>query len=373
METLGNPMSDRETGNLLAAIGNGESKAILLCVMRPNIIYDKPSLHNLLLDAQGNFLKEGWRMSLGVPFKYCGYSLAPLGLMAQEGLNPDLSEYGYVKREYGERIGIPFAGHMLALSEKYDASLFEVFGGTSSVSAVTDTIEQAGVTADYKKRSPIVRFKIFWEVLTRKLPLREADLITVIGEDQGILTDHLKKLSKFNLIDYDVVDPNRPYAYYMLADAEKVVRVRYRQHHGKITLKQHLYSIVISHPGEDLTYESLFRSFKLNDPDRQLTLQAFTRRVTSYLAEWSRDGFIVEGRFSSDTQSEINLTPSQRTLLDDYMTTLKRFQAGEPSFLEEGRHKAYEIISDPRRVAILMRKARNKSPHARRFYDDPEF
>lgn len=373
MESLNQRFFDHEVGNLLSAVGNGESKALLLTALRPNKIYTRPDLQELLLRIQGRYTKEGWEISKGLGFQYCRDSMAPIGLVAKEVLNPDLSEYGYIKAEYGERVGVPFVGHLADLSERYsNTSLFEVWGGTGSVSPVLGMIEQEGMTAEYRKRSPIIRLKIFWEILTSKLPLREADLVTALEEEQGIIADHLKKLRAFRLIEYDALGPNKPGTYYTLADSEKEPIFRYTSHHGMTTLKRHLYLIFFSHPKEDLTYDKLWEYFKAAAPLRQKSKQAFIRRASIYLAQWSRDGFLTEGIFNNNTQSQIDLTDAQRALLNDFVETVDKFQKGDSSFLDEGRSKAEEIINDPKRVAVLMRKARNKSPFARRFYKDSD-
>ena len=73
------------------------------------------------------------------PFDYCKQSLAPIGLVTREILNPDLSTYGFQITDYGKSVGIPFCGLILDWSAKHNTYLGALWGQTSSSSPVKQT------------------------------------------------------------------------------------------------------------------------------------------------------------------------------------------------------------------------------------------
>ena len=91
-------LSDEKMGNLISAVGNQESKAILLGLMSPGHIYTDAGLMNLLNKSQGD--RPTWETSMGTGRSYCQQSFVPIGLVAGEVINPDLSTLGYMKTDY---------------------------------------------------------------------------------------------------------------------------------------------------------------------------------------------------------------------------------------------------------------------------------
>src|SRR5579871_927191 len=59
-------MPEEELGNLLAAFGNHEAKALLLVAMAPENIYSDGDMHKMMLKQQGDTL--GWKIGNRVPF-----------------------------------------------------------------------------------------------------------------------------------------------------------------------------------------------------------------------------------------------------------------------------------------------------------------
>lgn len=111
-------LSDEQLGNLLAAVGNHEAKAVTFLVMRSETTYTAEDIHKAVIEAQGTL--PGWRIHHQSAFKYCERSLSPIGLVAKEVVDPNLNTYGYARTEYGERIGVSLAGLLLDFSRKYD-------------------------------------------------------------------------------------------------------------------------------------------------------------------------------------------------------------------------------------------------------------
>jgi hypothetical protein len=79
--------------------------------MQPGHVYSCSDLRRLMHERQGQPLI--WRLSPSLAFEYCAHSLAPIGLVTQEVLDPaDLSTYGYIKTPYGQEKGEALAGHL---------------------------------------------------------------------------------------------------------------------------------------------------------------------------------------------------------------------------------------------------------------------
>lgn len=140
-------LSDEELGNLLAAFGNSEAKAITLGLMKPEVIYSLSDLYKEVLHSQGD--KPGWKTSWGIPFQYCKDSLEPIGLVAREvTTDGGLQRVGYVKTEKGEQLGEELAGYLLSFSLRHqDYSLIDILGSTTSARARLQDVNGA----EYKK------------------------------------------------------------------------------------------------------------------------------------------------------------------------------------------------------------------------------
>ena len=63
-------ISENTIGNLYAALGNNEAKAITFSVMKPNVIYNGKDLDIAIRSAQGD-VRKGWKMGFDAPFHYC--------------------------------------------------------------------------------------------------------------------------------------------------------------------------------------------------------------------------------------------------------------------------------------------------------------
>lgn len=193
---------DEEMGNLLAAIGNNEAKALTLLLMQPGRIYTRRDIHDVFIRIQGGEDNAGWQSSHSLQFNYCQNSLAPIGLVAKEVVEGGvvLQTYGYMTTEYGEAVGKHLAALLLGFSRAHpDFSLYDFFGATQSTSN-TDPRN--------KKRAPLERMRILWELVTATLPIRQVDLTERLGKDhrQSLIGNHLRELARKRVIEYNAND-----------------------------------------------------------------------------------------------------------------------------------------------------------------------
>lgn len=348
-----------ELGNLLSAFGNHEAKGLTLALMEPGIIYDRPRLGNRLIAAQG--ANPGWRISQNGAFGYCGQSLQPIGLVAREIVNHDLSTYGFEISPYGLEVGLALDGHLLDWSLRTDISLSQVFGSTISSSKITGETE--GEEADSRKRAPATRLKIFWELLTSSsLPMRETDLAAQVGESEGILQSHLENLARAGIIEYRAIGMDNPYAFYKLSEKKLTEKL----HISEPTLANRIYSLFASAPDAEFSPEDICNKLMAEYPEYKDTSKEdmMLIRIRGILPELEASGYLQNEGFRRDVKSEINLSEEQKIMLYELVGIVERFRSGDREFWKEGVDKAKSIINNPHQVSRLMKKIKESSPAA---------
>lgn len=351
-------LSDEQFGNLIAAIGNHEAKAVTLLTMRTGIIYTAEQLHQAVINAQG--VTPGWRIHHQSPFVYCQRSLAPIGLVAQEVVAPGLNTFGYIRTTYGENVGMPLAGLLLDFSRRNEgASLYRIFGATVSTSPIKEDAEsEEGL--DYRKRSPIVRFNMFLKLLTSKLPMRETDLAESIGERRDYLRNHLHQLARHNIITYESVKRGQAYSVYKASlGAPDTAPPR----SGRRTfLTPRVHQVFVDNPGNgwtapDVVDHLISRGYY----DIQYRV-GLVNQVSGVLSHLTRHKYLEAPAISMASKSAINLTDEQRSLLSDIVGTLSAYREQTVDILERGRRLASDFLVNPSAVSEVMLRARDQSP-----------
>ena len=203
------PISDAEVGGLLAAIGNHEGKALLLLAMQAEQPYTRTQLRGVLKEQQGP--KDRWKgMNESLPFLWCQHSLSPIGLVVKEIVDPERGTVGYMKKEKGDELGQALAGHLLAFSEEHPEVSLNGFFGSTQMSPKRKVVEDQQ-EKDERSRAPLTRARIFAELVTTAVPIREADFARDFVEGypaeyqdrSSSLRAHLKNLSNSNVISVE--------------------------------------------------------------------------------------------------------------------------------------------------------------------------
>lgn len=353
-------LSDDEMGNLIAAVGNHESKAISLVVMEPGAIYPEEKLYEKVMQAQGKV--KGWVMHRAVPFKYCINSLSPIGLVTKEALDEDLSTYGYIKTPYGENRGDPLAGVLLKFSYEHpDVSLQDFFGATNSSSKQITT--EKGV--EIKERAPNTRLKIFWQLLTQTLPLRDIDLARALGrETTTYISTHIQSLRDKKIITYDAIKKGESFSFYQLSPKPpQEFPPSYMENPSSTAF---VYQALLQNKGQQWTRDTLADHY-LNSrkkDEKPLSREALKVTISGILAHLERQGYVKREKFSSAYHSEISLTNTQRQIMLDLVTLLDKFQNQDPQILQEGKEFADYLRTHPEVVSSLLAKTKEHSPNA---------
>lgn len=351
-------MPEQELGNLLAAFGNHEAKALVLASMRPDRIYSQDELYQLIRARQEGIIV--WNVKPHLPFNYAYHSLAPIGLVAKEVLDYDLNTYGYIKTDYGREIGDALAGHLLAFSERHpNVSLRALFGSTNTRALPDEFDENHEAT---RKRAPLIRYRTYWELATRDLPIRQIDLVQAIGEDATLLEEHLRNLSRKGIITYDSRKADKPG---VIFEASALQSENPDAYADEPSLTQEVYQALISNPHSQITTQSVYDSLVRDNPNRsKLSEERLKGRISGVLRHLEEGGYINRTRFAKRSLSEISMTDEQYHTINELVSILDQFSELNPEFLQEGRILADQIANNPDRFRLLFTKAKNTSPNA---------
>lgn len=75
---------------------------------------------------------------------------------------------------------------------------------------------------------------------------------------------------------------------------------------------------------------------------------------------------VIHGKFRTDFKSQVLLSEDQRSAIESLVNLLDGFMKQDQKILKDGRDLAGSIIANPKKVALLMKKAKDTSPFANR-------
>lgn len=331
-------LSSEQLSGLLSAVGNHEAKALLLASMTPGTVYSSTDLDRIFELRQGKY--SVWKMKVVPFYSYCRRSFAPAGLVDVALRDENLEASRYAATPYGADLGVALAGHLLAYSEKNpDISLSRVFGHSS-----------------------FIRFRIFQELLSGTLPMREADLVKKLNKTPHLIGDHLRALRRNGIISYDSTHIDEPYARFrLISDRPDEPPPAWMRN---VTFTNEIYRIVIENPVMELNADTILPLLVYRNPSLMRNEADKRRRIAAVLSHLEKHGYIKRLKFGFYQQSEINLTEEQRSRLGPLVGIIERFLTQDPQFLAKGRSEAYQIAGDQRRFSALLQKARETSANA---------
>lgn len=353
-------LSDERFGNLLSAIGNNEAKAATLLVMRPHHIYDRIGISHELLAAQGE--KKGWALDSGTTFAYLRDTLSSVGLVAKEIVDQDLNTFGYVRTEYGDGIGFATAGLLLDFSRRHkDFSLINIFGRASSASESKEVQDEED-TFNFRKRPPILRKNIFWELTTSDLPTTVTNLANVLGEDQVKVGRHLNELARRGVIQFDHGKEHQPLVAYQVSSTHPDQPPPVYGTNIKLTTA--VWKILNEQPEKHWKIEDVVDQYKKNYLVHKPEGTHLQKGIMSILAHFAELQYVKRSKFPKLVYSEINLTPQQRTMLVDLVTILDGIQNQDPTIMLKGKEYASYFLSHPDELAEVLAKTKEHSSSA---------
>lgn len=209
--------------------------------------------------------------------------------------------------------------------------------------------------------------EFFRFILNTPPPVRQVDLVEQLEADQSSVRQHLARLKAFGII---TMESSATCSFYQLAE-EKVGQTPrgYNFFKGKRNTIQ-LVNEIFQNKGPNtlIRFKTLIDEIVELDPDRAKKTRASLRSaISDACLTLAEQGFLVPDQSNTVSGSAITLTGPQRMLLEEIMSIVSRFQTQDPDYLRLGKYLAYEIAYNPRRVLMLMEKAKSNSPYVRRF------
>jgi hypothetical protein len=303
---------------LFAAIGNSEAKMLTLLSLSRQLI-TKGDLH-------GEFvrLSEGvWRTDNKLQANYCQYTLAPIGLVAEElfvRVGTQDKVVGFKITEAGYEYGVPIAAYLLSKSHELPHPFLTIFGPTS--------------TSGGKTRSVTNRANILEYLDSQDEPVREVDVVNVLGIDQGKTGARLTHLSNLGLIEYSSVNSEeRGKIKYFLEKEAKRESVAIVSAYTNLT--QEVADIVFE-TGE-VDSNSVYERLRGQHPNAKE--KGLRQQLSKILSGLEKQGILRRGIFKAgEVQSQARITEEGRRVVRDIIEPVKRALSGDEELLEAWRH-----------------------------------
>jgi len=343
-------LSDEVLGNLLAAVGNHEVKAILFSLMRPGHSYSGGELHDALRAAQTD--PPVWVPKSTVAAGYCRETLEPLGVVVPATFGGDLVTTGYAVTPLGEELGKPLAGALLRFSETHACSLIDLFGTTA---AAGGTLRESAApdVLPYRQRAPIARLRIFRTLVATDQPLRETDLVQPVQTDHVGVGRHLKRLAKHGIVEFESAVPASFVRYRRHPHPPAVPPLQYR--HETALTRDVLNAVRHLEAAEPFTRDEVLGALGGATEGRK----SRTGTVTCILRKLATDGYLISEGFQAERRSRVRLADERRDMISELVELMEGFQRLDRAALRDGRRHGQQILDDSRRVSRLVQIARD--------------
>lgn len=320
---------------MVAAFGNHEGKALLLCAMQPGAQYTHGELHKRFLEIQGpEPAFTGSRRNQGA---YCD-TFVQTGLVARS----DGAVKKYELTDLGNRVGKPLAGLLLGISATTEFSLNDIFSQTARPKGSID-------------RPPKRMLKIMRTITEANEEIKVTEIAKIHGYTPNTIGEVLSRQDELGLVEYtsrnvqDLVS-------FKLVDSDRLAGLFPRTAVSKRIFDAFLQQPGISHEIDDL------KSVVELDPDED---DAF-RGCIQFLRD---KGIVVRDHgYAGHEFSSITLTDEQRIFWNDLLKLLDTFKDLSPELQREGNDKARSILDDQRLVKSLVRKAYGSNQRTKEKY-----
>ena len=172
-------------GELLAAVGNHEAKALLFLAMEPDTGYGITALHQLFLAIQGH--RPAHKGTVTLQQKYCAHSFEPAAL-AVSRIGPG-GFLEHARRDPDGRASA-LAGHLLTATEEHPASLMQLFAKTAMKVPGGD-------------RPPIRRLDLLRALVAGEPETHVSQLARVTGLPGTVVSSGLEAFARIGVVRFD--------------------------------------------------------------------------------------------------------------------------------------------------------------------------
>lgn len=342
-------LADEVLGDLLAAGGNHEAKAITYLSMKPDIAYASVGLKHLLREKQGG--QEGHNVNRSTLVSYCANSFEPVGLLVKT-----ITEEGktyFVKDEENAHVTALYGVELQFSEQNPDLSLEMVFGGM----AFPNKKGTSGV-----ERAPGNRLRIL-EVLgsVPEYPVSLGLLTSQLGLPYKVMKHSLEELSRKGVITYNTVatgkDLNLDSTITVQTDLQQARQVGQHGSLSRVVIDE------LRRTGGKTRYGAFVEQVKQHD--KYAAQQSIDDNVGAVLKGLEEQGIITrEGFVSSAEISLISMDVAMRDKLRELVASIRRIAGGNAQEIEQANEWTRQLLSNPERVRTLIAKAYRASSHA---------
>ena len=326
-----------EVGELLAAIGNHEGKAILSLAMETNRSYRRLELW----DAVTKYTLDNTVIAETGPAAWCQQSLEPAGLVRRTNQHPLCLEL----TQEGHQRGQAVAGLLLPIGEQFDISLTSLWGLRESHGKI---------------RSPLSRLLIGSCLLESEAPKTMHQIADQTGLDARLVsaqaeTMHRDKLLLHYAWDHGAQDvrfsiADKAYVPSPIANPATKQAIEYLHTYGEATLSEL----------EAVCFANL-------SPEEQAITNRAKFRDTLNISLAAQVHKMRLQRVGRSDQQDVALSATQRELWSNVLAQLHKFahhsQAVRDGFAQQGK----DFIQDPTRVqqALIRAQQTQSATHGR--------
>lgn len=333
-------ITEARLGDLLAAIGNHEAKALFFLAMEDEVPYGVTSSHRRFLEMQGS--PPAFVGQVSTAQKYLLYSFYPIGLVVRQRTESGLLRH---VRDDPNGTATALAGFLLSATLEQEISLQRLFGKTA-----------AGGPTGAPERSPIRRFRIL-----RALAATTGDTYTTaIAQQAGVREmptfNALTVYATHGLLSYESSATYEMKTTYRVAQPipPQVGRGNYRTA-SEIT--DYLNKLLA-----DSSDELIVPREQIEDHIRAIPRWSEVANlrdvIQGILKRFVARGYVepVTSHYGL-THARISMTPEQRAFTQQIVTGIEAIASGSPAALAEGKREARRIVNDPEVVRSLIRRA----------------
>jgi hypothetical protein len=329
-------ITEARLGDLLAAIGNHEAKALTFLALEDEVPYGVTSIYRRFLEIQGS--PPAFIGQVTVAQKYIVHSFLPIGLVVRQR-----SESGYLRhvRDDPGDIATALAGFVLSSTLDKEISLQVLFGKTSA--------------REGSERSPIRRYRVLRALAEMTGETYPAKVAAEARVDEMPTSHALTAFAKHGLLTfstaatyqmrttYRMTKPIPPPVgkgnYATAAEICAYLNRRLAESSGELVV-----------PREQI--EAHLRAFP------RWAEVAGLREITQKILK----RFVARGHLEAETShygathAVVTLTRDQRAFAARLTSGIAAIAAGDPDAIASGGREARRIVNDPEAVRFLIRR-----------------
>ncbi len=345
----------RDAGDLLAAIGNSEAKAVLFGAMAlhaDGYPFSTKAIHDLFLDVQGEQNKAWPDIARPVTQEYVLQSFEPIGAVMHSEVSIDGGLYTrYFVNGYGQERGLGAAGLMLDYSLTHEnVALYSLVGGAVSKS-------------ETGRRAPATRIKILSQLQAlRGKSITIKELVDHTQSKLGAIEAQLAGLEAIGAVSVARRKRNEDERKLVITNARDFMALKLHDRKGAITSDIHSFVTAKLAAGQDVINMDELTTY-LQTKHSDLSREQIRKRTITAVWAWKEKELLrLQSGFAQAVRSGVALHPDGRRIVEDYLLIVNALMEGDQDFLEWGKERALEIITDPETVNLLLAKARRASP-----------